>query len=225
MEDLSSVLVEVADLVMNIAESEFMSHYKRNSSSNTSKDDVPLKIDDGTGILVITDIATNCVQTIFNIMLWNVKDVMTIASKLNSTSNETTDPKELSTLVLEEEDKQSFTVANIIAIRDMMIDILHTWMALKHQEKEEEDVSLLRNDEKVSNIALLQKILKMEAFRMLGDIRLLFPNKLSEYAIVRKLEWLPSHEVVAAMRNVFESVSTSKLFNNKSFIFNHKYKD
>jgi hypothetical protein len=134
----------------------------------------------------ISNGVTSCGHLIYNILLWVTRDVYM------SVRNDTSDVDK-SVMSKSEEDLQS-NVDRIISIRDSLTEMLLQWMTL--------DVNTTINAENIENIL---RNIRSEAFRILNDLRLLFPVKEQNHEIVSSLAWTPGQEVFQGMKSVFDA--------------------
>jgi hypothetical protein len=110
----------------------------------------------------------NLGHTLFNILLWETRDIYL----------HTTSLKESEEIDHGESDSQ---IQRILVLRTALVEILENWMELDGE-----------NDRAES------RRLQCEAFRIIGDLRKLFPLREESYHIVDKLAWHPS-EVISSL--------------------------
>jgi hypothetical protein len=93
------------------------------------------------------------------------------------------------------EDDVTSSIDNIISLRDRLVDILQSFI----NSNENNDEFTHPCQEEFSSE--LQRI----SFRMIGDIRVLYPLRANTNKYVDMLVYNPSHEMLNGMRNVFEN--------------------
>ena len=82
--------------------------------------------------------------------------------------------------------------AEIISLRDKLIDCLHTWLQIEPEEETSYDP------------------LGVEAFKLISDLRVLFSSRNKDCKYVSELAWTPPQDLVNSLRLVFDR-STSML--------------
>jgi hypothetical protein len=123
----------------------------------------------------------SAIQCIYYLLLWSTRDVYKLTrDALNSKSPET-NARAL--------DGLNAATDTIISLREKLLDCLHSWLMLKVDEGQDSGLC----DE-----------LNLEAFRLIGDLRVLFSSRNITYQNVHDLAWTPSQEILASMRQVFE---------------------
>lgn len=109
-------------------------------------------------------IAENLGHTLFNILLWETRDVYMHTMNLkNESESENISNSEI-----------DGHIGNTLALRTTLLEILDSWMDLNGTDATE------------------SRHLQCEAFRMVGDVRKLFPLKEVNYFVVDQLAWHPS---------------------------------
>lgn len=103
-----------------------------------------------------------------------------------------------------EEDEELVTATDIVLrLREKLVDVLQTWMALGGQEDEDAEGfgSLFNPSNAVDGI---HRMLQREAFSMIGTLRTLYPVCQQQYQHVSVLAFTPSQDILAGLRKVFE---------------------
>ena len=103
-----------------------------------------------------------------------------------------------------EEDEELVTATDtVLRLREKLVDVLQTWMALGGQEDEDAEGfgSLFNPSNAVDGI---HRMLQREAFSMIGTLRTLYPVCQQQYQHVSVLAFTPSQDILAGLRKVFE---------------------
>eukprot|EP01041_Mallomonas_annulata_P007904 gene7904-16177_t len=189
VEDIAQLLVEVADTLLE---------YSIGNHNQTSTSSIELALTKDQISKCLSNMATYQQQ-----------------QQLQGRKDKSEDDNNDDNMWEEYEDTNSVSITSIISLRDMLIDVLHTWMTLdvqlqlQHSQDNEHDYTSSSITSKVykSNHHCHRfdlHRLRREAFRLISDMRLLFPESLLKYAVVNKLVWWPSQEIISSMRIVFE---------------------
>jgi len=137
----------------------------------------------------IVSAAISSGRTMLSLLLWQTRDVYTRAKEnLDSEDDITGDAAA----------KES--IDGVLSVREKIVDILSVWMDLTENSADSSEHC---------------RQLQCEAFRMLGDMRLLFPLKEKDYKYVASLAWTPSRELVERMERVF-TTEESRIRNSLS---------
>lgn len=130
---------------------------------------------------VLLSISSNNIRTLFLIVQWEYLDLMRCGRTL--TDNDTSE---------ESISQIQALVDAVCSLRTKLIDVALSWM----------DESMVLKPTKSS------RHLQREAFRLVSEVRALFPVKLSEYLYLESAAYSPSEEVLLAMKRVFDSERT-----------------
>jgi hypothetical protein len=122
----------------------------------------------------------NTARCLFNFCAWTYRDLF---QSFQTSQGEA-----------EEEDITVY-ISEILSIREKLVDLIHTWLRLPtSDDNQTQDIT-----------ATLNKNLQYTAFEIVGDLRLLFSMKLSEYSQgIDQLAWQPSKEFLEDLRKIFE---------------------
>lgn len=152
-----------------------------------------LQCEDGArgGESALTPVLLSCCQSsakcLQAICLWHTRDVFVHARQLRQ-------EEEHGDMQVGEEAPSSVTASRdqALAVRDVLVGVLDSRLAL-HLATEDADVPLVVRQ------------LQGEAFRMVGDLRLQFPQKLrDDYSpLVGSLAWEPSSALILHMQKMF----------------------
>ena len=123
----------------------------------------------------------NTARCLFNFCAWTYRDLF---QNFQTSQDEA-----------EEEDITVY-ISEILSIREKLVDLIHTWLRLPTtDDNQTQDIS-----------TTLSKSLQYTAFEIVGDLRLLFSMKLSEYSQgIDQLAWQPSKEFLEDLRKIFET--------------------
>lgn len=137
------------------------------------------------------------------------EEELTVSTKKGSKAKETKKKRKSlpsEDAVANEDDEVGMVIHKInilIASRQKLIDLMVFWMMADDKEKQTAlSSSDLTSEDDV--ITACKRKVSCEIFRILGDIRTLFPVKGNNYLLVDRLAWTPSHDVLQYMRNIFE---------------------
>jgi hypothetical protein len=117
---------------------------------------------------LIETVAENLGHTLFNFLLWETRDIYLHTTALKD------EPE------AEEIPHDEAQIQTILDVRTSLLEVLESWMDLDGEEMPE------------------SRRLQCEAFRMIGDLRKLFPLRESSYHVVDQLAWHPTEVSLAA---------------------------
>lgn len=120
--------------------------------------------------------------------LWHTRDVFVLARQQKEDG-------------VGEEDGNAGTHSReeLLILREILVDMMTSWLSILPSS------DLAGEEEEGGHVTLLVRQLQGEAFRMLGDLRLLFPMKLRDdfSPVVGTLAWEASSELVQKMEAMF----------------------
>ncbi len=145
--------------------------------TSTILENLPSSSIDQTLLMTVVE---NLGHTLFGILMWETRDLYLPLFE----EHERTNQKELDTS--SQLDEQ---IRSIVTTRDHLIAVLDKWMDTDVEEFSEAHE------------------LQCEAFRMVGDLQRLFPQKLKDFT-VEQLAWQPSTEIIYKLGRVFDSADT-----------------
>lgn len=115
-------------------------------------------------VSLVTIVSEYLGQILFNLLLWETRDLYIETSSLNE------EEEEYDSNIAKNYQSQIETILNI---REILEKVLGLWMDLETD-------------------TIQSHQLQCEAFRVIGDLRKLFPLKETNYYIVDELAWKPS---------------------------------
>ena len=158
----------------------------------------------GSSVSRCTHIATTCVRALLAVILWMTRDVMDAAAANQEPASSKSTGKKRSRIGFED---VCLSVSSALTLRDMLSDVLETWMVAGDGE---EGIGVSKVGAfSPSPTVRVHRYLRRTAFRLLGDLRMIFPLKLKLYKVTKPLAWTLPQSTVSAMRQVFEEVCGS----------------
>ena len=126
----------------------------------------------------------SCARCLQTVCLWITLDIFSHAQTMHMNQEDDSE---------QDLGKNSSVHADLFAVRDTLVDVLNAWLSLSWKEA------------KTLISPLFVRKLQCEAFRIIGDLRIQFPQKLlDDYSeTISALAWNPPTTLVTRMEEVF----------------------
>jgi hypothetical protein len=189
LDDIADQFVEIADVTVSLCEEQGYSGELERSCAAMACD------------------ASHVLQSI---VIWPTHDVYKKCKELfdsaedgNDAAGSPVEDAEGAVATAEEDEELVTATDTVLRLREKLVDVLQTWMALGGQEDEDAEGfgSLFDPSHAVDGI---HRVLQREAFSMIGTLRTLYPVCQQQYQHVSVLAFTPSQDILAGLRKVFE---------------------
>ena len=189
LDDIADQFVEITDVTVSLCEEQGYSGELERSCAAMACD------------------ASHVLQSI---VIWPTHDVYKKCKELfdsaedgNDAAGSPVEDTEGAVATAEEDEELVTATDTVLRLREKLVDVLQTWMALGGQEDEDAGGfgSLFNPSNAVDGI---HRILQREAFSMIGTLRTLYPVCQQQYQHVSVLAFTPSQDILAGLRKVFE---------------------
>ena len=189
LDDIADQFVEIADVTVSLCEEQGYSGELERSCAA---------------------IACNASHILQSLVIWPTHDIYKKCKELYEASEEGKDmvnsPVEdcdSAVATVEENEELVTATEGVLRLREKLVDVLLTWMALGGQDDEDnEGLNTLFTS--LTAIESIHRMLQREAFSMIGTLRTLYPVCQKQYLHVGVLAFTPSQDILAGLRKVFE---------------------
>ena len=189
LDDIADQFVEIADVTVSLCEEQGYSGELERSCAA---------------------IACNASHVLQSLVIWPTHDIYKKCKELYEASEEGKDmvnspveDADSAVATVEENEELVTATEGVLRLREKLVDVLLTWMALGGQDDEDNEGL---NTLFTSSIAIdgIQRTLQREAFSMIGTLRTLYPVCQQQYLHVGVLAFTPTQDILAGLRKVFE---------------------